>query len=71
MSAEKIINAEVEKIITLKVPEMKEKLFTSRVDINHLLARARKEEKKDNFTNLLFFGLFVALVAVSGIILSF
>ena len=71
MSTERIISTEEEKITTLKVPELKKEVFTSRVDINYLLARVRKEEKKDNFTNLLFFGFFVALVAISGIILSF
>jgi len=71
MSTERIISTEEEKITTLKVPELKKEVFTSRVDINYLLARVRKEEKKDNFTNLLFFGFLVALVIISGIILSF
>lgn len=43
---------------------------SGRVDINHLLARVRKEEKKEYKINLIFFGLFASLVLVVGILLS-
>ena len=42
---------------TLNVLEEKNK-SSSRVDINHLLERVRKEKQKENKTNLVFFGLF-------------
>jgi hypothetical protein len=70
MSTEIITNLKKENYTPLKTTESKDKIFSSRVDINHLLARARKQQQKDSFTNLVFFGLFVALVVISGIILS-
>jgi|TARA_B110000259_G_C13780299_1_gene308305 Pyruvate/2-oxoacid:ferredoxin oxidoreductase gamma subunit len=54
---------------TLNVLEEKNKR-SSRVDINHLLERVRKEKQKENKTNLVFFGLFAALVLIAGILLS-
>ena len=71
MSTEKIISAEEKNIINLDILETKEKVLTGRVDINHLLARVRKEKEKNNFTNLVFAGLCLTLVLVVGIILSF
>ena len=56
---------------TSTAPEVNEGKHSGRVDINHLLARVRKEQQKDNKTNLLFFGLFVALIVIAGILLSF
>tara|TARA_B100000780_G_scaffold200736_1_gene142224 strand:- start:83 stop:295 length:213 start_codon:yes stop_codon:yes gene_type:complete len=41
------------------------------VDINHLLARVRKEQQKASKVNLIFFFLFAALILISGILLSF
>ena len=70
MSAEKIINSE-NTIINLKTSEVKEKVSSSRVDINHLLARVRKEKQVERKTNIVFFGLFIALLAIVGIFLSF
>ncbi len=69
MSAEKIIYLEQNQTV-LKTPVLRVK-FTGRVDINDLLARARKEKEKENKINLVFFGLISALVVVVGIILSF
>ena len=71
MSTEKIIHVDAKNLINLKSPEINPKKSTGRVDINHLLARVRKEQQKDNKTNLLFFGLFVTLIVISGILLSF
>ena len=45
--------------------------FSSRVDINNLWARARKEKEKENKVNLVFFSLTAVLVIIVGIILSF
>jgi len=70
MSAERIVRTEKENVISLKIPEVKKKILTNRVDINNLLARVRKQKQKDYFTNLIFFGFFVTLVVVIGIILS-
>ena len=54
-------------------PEVKNKskLSSGRVDINHLIARVRKEKNAANRTNLIFFGLIIILVLIVGIILSF
>ena len=70
MSAEKIIYEEQNQNI-LKTPVLSEVKFTGRVDINDLLARARKTKEKENKINLVFFGLISALVLIVGIILSF
>ena len=70
MSAEKIIYEEQNQNV-LKTPVLSEVKFSGRVDINDLIARARKEEKKEKKINLVFFGLISGLVVVVGIILSF
>ena len=70
MSAEKIIHEEQNQNI-LKTPVLSEVKFTGRVDINDLLARARKEKNKENNINFVFFGLTAALVLIVGILLSF
>tara|TARA_B100000795_G_scaffold60993_1_gene40883 strand:- start:73 stop:228 length:156 start_codon:yes stop_codon:yes gene_type:complete len=48
-----------------------EKITSGRVDINDLLARARKEKNQENKTSLVFFGLFAAMILVVGLFLSF
>ena len=70
MSAEKIIYEEQNQNV-LKTPVLSEVKFTGRVDINDLLTRARKVKEKENKINLVFFGLFSALILIVGIILSF
>ena len=70
MSAEKILHVEQNQNI-LKTPVLSEVKFSGRVDINDLLARARKIKEKENKINLVFFGLISALVVIVGIILSF
>ena len=70
MSAEKIIYEEQNQT-ALKSSLQSEVKFAGRVDINDLLARARKEKEKENKTNLVFFALISVLVLVVGIILSF
>ena len=68
MSAEKILS---EKFNPSTLNDLEEKnKRSSRVDINHLLERVRKEKQKENKTNLVFFGLFAALVLIAGILLS-
>ena len=70
MSAERIVNIEKKNPLTPKIPEVKEKIFNGRVDINDLMARARKEKEKVNKTNLIFFALFALLILILGILLS-
>ena len=72
MSAEKIISKEINSLPPSTTPIKSEEVLSSgRVDINDLLARVRKQQKKDNFSNSIFVGMFIALILVFGIILSF
>ena len=41
-----------------------------RVDINDLLTRVRDDEKKQKKENLVFFGLVVSVLVITGIIAS-
>ena len=70
MSTEKIMYEEKNQTL-LNTPVPSEVKFTGRVDINHLIARARKEKEKENKINLFFFGMVIGLIIVVGIILSF
>jgi len=70
MSAEKIIYEEQNQTV-LKTPVLNEVKFNGRVDINHLITRARKIKEKEDKINLVFFGLISALVLIVGIFLSF
>ena len=70
MSAEKIIY-DKQDLAAVTTPIIRKIKFSGRVDINDLLARARKEKEKENKINLVFFGLISALVVIVGIILSF
>ena len=71
MSSEKTsINANV--LPPLVTHEKIEEVSSSgRVDINILLNRARKVQKKETRANLVFGGLIVCLILVVGLILSF
>ena len=69
MSAEKIISPEVNDLPPLATPEKSEEVSSSgRVDINILLNRARKVQKKENLTNLVFGGLILCLIFVAALI---
>ena len=70
MSAEKIINSEETTLMTGKASVVDEKNFRT-VDINNLIARVRIEKQKENKVNLIFFGLFVALIFLIIIIISY
>jgi hypothetical protein len=59
------------KPLTSTTPETNKVMRTSRVDINHLIARVRKEKDKENKINLIILCSFAALVFIIGIILSF
>jgi hypothetical protein len=71
MSAEKITSIDTNSLPLLSTPEKGEEVRPKRVDINDLLARARKKSQKENFVNLIFLGIFCSLILVVGIILSF
>tara|TARA_B100000767_G_C19563617_1_gene450163 strand:- start:94 stop:309 length:216 start_codon:yes stop_codon:yes gene_type:complete len=71
MSAEKIIISDKDNLPPLETPIFKEEKIKGRVDINDLLARARSKQKQETKTNFVFFGMFVGLVLIIGIILSF
>ena len=58
----KIINS------TVKIRSIKSK--TSKVNINNLLSKVRKENNKEKKENYIFLGLICAVVAVTGIIAS-
>ena len=69
MSAEKIINLKKDPLSIIS-SEVNDENIPRVVDINHLIARARKEEKKLDKINMLFFGMFALLVLIAGILLS-
>ncbi|MDB9773156.1 hypothetical protein OAB53_01955 [Candidatus Pelagibacter sp.] len=72
MSAEKIINTQVNNLSSSATPKKNEEVSLSgRVDINILLNRARKVKEKETITNLVFIGLTLSLIFVVGLILSF
>lgn len=71
MSAEKINNSEINELPPLETPILSEEGRTKRVDINDLLARARKKNEKENLGNLIFISLFIGVIVTTGIILSF
>ena len=58
----KVINS------THKTRSIKSK--TSKVNINNLLSKVRKENNKEKKENYIFLGLICAVVAVTGIIAS-
>jgi len=71
MSAEKIIyEKQVSNLVTTN-PLLNKIEFSGRVDINDLLARARKEKEKNDKVNLVFLGLILSIITIVGIILSF
>ena len=72
MSAEKIINTQVDNLPSSGTLEKSEEVSsTGRVDINILLNRARKVKEKETLTNLVFVVLTLSLIFVVGLILSF
>ena len=58
----KVINS------TIKTQSIRSK--TSKVNINNLLSKVRKENKKEKKENYIFLGLICGVVAVTGIIAS-
>ena len=60
-----------EKIIKSNNTIMDKKVSAVRVDINDLLARVRKQKQKNDFSNLVFLSISVAVIVIFGMILSF
>jgi len=72
MSTEKINSVGIKDFPSLATTEKNEEVSSSgRVDINILLNRARKVRAKENFNNLVFVGLAISLIFITGIFLSF
>ena len=71
MSIEKIANINNKNFNIAATQIVTNKKTTGRVDINHLIARARDAKNKEKKSNLIIFGLFSSLFLVVGIILSF
>ncbi|MDA7713785.1 hypothetical protein N8824_00595 [Candidatus Pelagibacter sp.] len=70
MSAEKILDLQVNNLPPIEAPQKNEKVKSKRVDINILLNRARKIKKKETISNLIFLGLIFSLIFIAGIILA-
>jgi|TARA_B110000444_G_scaffold114619_1_gene108042 hypothetical protein len=71
MSAEKIISTEVNDLPPLATPKKSEEASSGRVDINHLIARVRKEQQKESKLNFIYFSVFASLFIFIGVILTF
>ena len=63
MSGEQITNTTVNNGIKSRIKR--------KVDINVLLNKVRIEEKKEKFENTVIYGLIVAVILVTGVIVSF
>ena len=70
MSTEEIIQEKLSHS-TLTNTKKNKSNYSGRVDINHLIARVRKEKNLENRTNLIFFSIFASLILIVGILLSF
>ena len=71
MRAEKNLETGIKNLLPFEATQKSDKLISGRVDINVLLNRARKVEERKNFTNLIFLGLSLCLIFITGLILSF
>ena len=58
------------KVINSTVTTQSIRSKTSKVNINNLLSKVRKENNKEKKENYIFLGLICAVVAVTGIIAS-
>ena len=56
---------------TLTTSKLNEDKHSGRVDINHLIARVRKEKSDENRSTLVFLSMLASLIIIVGIILSF
>ena len=67
MSGEQITNNSVE---TQNLEGELHSLKKIRVDINHLLNKVRKAQKKEKMESTIFFGLVAGLIVITGLIVS-
>ena len=58
------------KVINSNVKTQSIRSKTSKVNINNLLSKVRKENNKEKNENYIFLGLICAVVAVTGVIAS-
>ena len=58
------------KLINSNVKTQSIRSKTSKVNINNLLSKVRKENNKEKNENYIFLGLICAVVAVTGVIAS-
>ena len=58
------------KVINSNVKTQSIRSKTSKVNINNLLSKVRKENNKEKKENYIFLGLICTLVAVTGVIAS-
>ena len=56
---------------TTTTPEINEGNHSGRVDINNLLDRARKVKSDERRTSLIYTSLFILVILIVGILLSF
>ena len=59
------------KTSTLTTPEIDKSMNSGRVDINHLLDRARKEKNDDRRSSLIYSSLFIFIIILGVSILSY
>ena len=70
MDVEKFISEE-QKLSKSTTPEVINVKLSSRVDMNHLLARVRKEKRKEKKISLITISLFLILFLLGAFIFSF
>ena len=70
MSGENITNTSIHRRSSSFKESLKSKI-KKKVDINVLLNKVRIEEKKEKFENTVIYGLIVAVILVTGVIVSF
>ena len=66
MSGERIVDSGIE----TSNDAVNTKKTAKRVDINILLNKVRADQKKEKSESIIFFGLVVAVIVVTGIIIS-
>ena len=71
MSAEKITIIRDNNVTSFPTPEKSNPSIQTRVNINDLIARVKKEERKESKQNLVLFCLLSSFVVVMGVILAY
>ena len=71
MSGEQITNNSVEtQNMEGELHSLKNSSKKKRVDINNLLNKVRKAQKKEKMESTIFFGLVAGLIVITGLIVS-